>query len=160
MENATTPHPEWKLLFAQFNAADYGTFIPHEQIENIIGCKRSTKYYGLVNRWKTAMLKEASRQIEPVNSKGYEIVLPCAFRASAKKKMTSGHKRIRKAAEIVLNAPFALMPEDEQMKVGEMGTLITQILYFSKSTLKKVREIEKKTDQLMLDVGKALDIAD
>ena len=62
MEIATTPHPEWKLLFARFNAADYGTFIPHEQIENIIGCTRSTKYYGLVNRWKTAMLKEASRK--------------------------------------------------------------------------------------------------
>jgi hypothetical protein len=41
-----------------------------------------------------------------------------------------------------------------------MGMLISQVIFFQKATLKKVKAIDRKTDRLLLDVGKALEIAD
>lgn len=161
IDSELLPFPEWKMLIKAFSTSDYGTLITHEDIERILGCKRSEKrYYNLVKRWKREMLREASRQIECVTNKGYEIVKPEAFRLSAKRQMTLAHKRARAAGEIIIKAPVELMSEEEKVKLGSMGTLVSQLLHFSKATLKKVKEIEKPVDRLVLDVGKALDIAD
>lgn len=163
MNQQTKAHPEWRLLLQAFKDSDYGTMIPHEQIEQIVGFDRrrsSSKYYGCVNRWKKAMLREASRQVECENTKGYEIIKPEAFRVSAKKQLKFGNKRIKKAGEIVVNAPISLLTDDEKKKLGDTGIVISQILHFSKATMRKVKEIDKKTDKLLLDVGKALDVSD
>lgn len=156
-------HPEWKILFEEFKESDYGTVIPHEDIEALTGFTRKKtpqKYYGCVSRWKNSMLKEASRQIECVTIVGYEIVKPEKFRTSASRQLKFGNKRIKKAGEIIIQTPLLLLDEDEKKRIGETGVIISQILHFSKATMKKVREIDKKTDKLLLDVGKALDVAD
>ena len=156
-------HPEWKELMARFANCEYGTFIPHEKIESIINKERKghgSQYYTIINRWKKSMLEESSRQVECENSKGYLIIKPDEFRKSANRQIKFGYKRMRKAGNIVKNAPVELLSEAEQKKIGEMSTLLAQIIFFSKATLKKVKEIDKKTDQLLLDVGKALDVGD
>ncbi len=158
---ALTQHPEWKLLFDAFKGSEYGTFIPHGDIQHILGCNRSErKYYALVKRWKREMLKEACRQIECLNNKGYEVVRPEAFRLSARRQLKFAHRRMRTAGEIVVKAPVELLSDEEKAKLGVVGTLVSQLLHFSKATLKKVKEVEKPTDKLVLEVGKALDVAD
>jgi hypothetical protein len=153
-------HPEWKELLNKFKDCEYGTFIPHSTIEFIIGQKRGSKYYAIVNRWKKAMLEEASRQVEVEQTRGYEVVMPNRFRNSATKQIKFGYKRMNKAGKIIKNVPVNLLADGEKQKVGETAALLAQILHFGKSTLKKVKEIDKKTDKLLLDVGKALDIGD
>lgn len=161
MENMqVTPHPEWKILYEKFNEAEYGTFISHQELEELMGVKQSQKYYNLVGRWKNEMLRKASRHIECLNGKGYEIVKPNGFRGSANRQLKLGHKRIRKAGQIVVKAPLDLCSEDEKKKLGDMGVILSQILHYSKETMAKVKEIDKKTDQLMIDLTEALDVAD
>lgn len=155
-----TLYPEWKVLYGGFKDSDYGSIIFHERIEEIVGYKRGPKYYAIVNRWKKEMLREASRHIECINKTGYQIVKPELFRASAKKQLKLGHKRMRKAGEIAVNTPLHLVSDEEKVKIGDFGIILSQILNFSKETMKQVRAIDKKTDKIMLDVGKALDLAD
>jgi hypothetical protein len=156
-------HPEWKLLFEQYKNSAWGFFISHGEIEDIIGTSRrqaASKYYGIVNRWKREMLNEASKQIECRTSEGYEIVKPEEFRISATRQMKFGHKRIKKAGQIIVKTPMDLLEDDEKRKVIELGNLAATFIHFSKTTMKKVKQIDKKIDQLLLDVGKALDVGD
>ena len=156
-------HPEWKELFERFKSSPYGDLISHIEIESIVGLSRAgkeSKYYAVVNRWKKAMLDEASRQIECENSVGYRLVKPEEFRNSAGKQIKFGHRRMRKAGKIVKNVPMDLLSDEEKRKVGETSTILAQILHFTKATSRRLKEVEKKTDQLLLDVGKALDVGD
>ena len=106
------------------------------------------------------MLKDASRQIECEYTKGYRVVKPEEFRASAQKQIKFGQRRMQRAARIIVHTPIGLLSEAEKKKTGDMGILLSQLLHFQKATWRKVKEIDKKTDQLLLDVGKALEIAD
>jgi hypothetical protein len=156
-------HPEWKLLFEQYKNSTWRVFIPHKDIEGVIGITRklaASKYYGIVNRWKKAMLEEAGKQIECISSEGYQIIKPEEFRTSATRQMKFGHKRIKKAGQIIVKTPMDLLEDDEKRKVIELGNLAATFIHFSKTTMKKVKQIDKKIDQLLLDVGKALDVGD
>jgi hypothetical protein len=156
-------HPEWKELFETLRNQEYDTFIPHERVESIIGHLRRTaaeKYYSIVERWKREMLEQASRQIENVHGKGYRIILPNEFRGSATKQIKFGHRRMRKAGKIIVNTPMERLTDEEKTKVGEMSVILSQVMHFSKATLKKVKEIDKKTDQILLDLSKTLEVGD
>ena len=156
-------HPEWKLLYESFSDKDYDTFIPHGDIEAILGYDRKkehSKYYSFVEKWKKEMLTEASRHIECVNGEGYRIVRPDEFRKGASRQMKLGTKRFVKGGKILKNTPVDLLSEEEKNKLGQMSSVFAQLLHFQKATFKKVKEIDKKTDRLLLDVGKALDVAD
>jgi hypothetical protein len=159
----TKLHPEWRILYDAYKDSEYGMKIGHEELEQLIGFTREDnpeKYYASVNRWKKEMLEKDNRQIECINNIGYEIINPELFRMSANRQLKFGHKRINKAGKIITNAPVDKLNEDDRKKLTETGAIIAQILHFSKATMRKVKEIDKKTDQLLLDVGKALDIAD
>ena len=160
IHDGVTLHPEWKIIYEQFYQADYGTFIPHEDIERIIGIRRSQRYYNFVNRWKTEMIKKARRYIECENGKGYRVVLPEEFKGSAKRQFKLGHKRIRKAGEIVVKAPMELLADDERKKLEDLSIVISQVIYFNKESLTKIKQIDVKPDKLMLELNTALEVAD
>jgi hypothetical protein len=159
----TKQHPEWKMLFEIYKDHPYDTLIYHSELEEALKLTRDKKpedYYRIITKWRDMMLTEAQRQIECEYTVGYRIVRPEEFRTSAHRQMRLGSKRMKKAGKIIHEVPVSLLTEEEKRKAGEFGCLIAQVLHFSKATMRKVKEIDKKTDQLLLDVGKALDIAD
>jgi hypothetical protein len=163
MESHIKEHPEWKEMMAQYRGKEYGTFIPHDEIEKILNCSRfhnSNKYYGFVEKWKREMLKTESKQIECVHSSGYKIIEPQEFRASVSRQLRFAHRRNRKAGEISVKTPLERLSPEEKQKAVDTAAIVTQILHFSKATNKKIKQIDRKVDQLLLDVGKALDVAD
>lgn len=156
-------HPEWKEMMARCREKEFGTFIPHEEIEKILSCSRfrdSSKYYGFVEKWKKEMLKKEGKQIECIHSSGYKIIEPQEFRSSVARQLKLAHKRTRKAGEISVKTPLELLSPEEKQKAIDTAAIVTQILHFSKATNRKIKQIDRKVDQLLLDVGKALDVAD
>jgi len=163
MNDKIRQYPEWKELMENYRAVEYGTFVPHKDIESVLSFSRfqnPNKYYAFVEKWKKDMLKQESKQIECIHKSGYKIIEPQEFRSSVRRQLKFAHRRTRKAGEIHTNTPVELLSPEEKQKTINQGVVLTQLLYYSKAANKKIKQIDRKVDKLLLDVGKAMDVGD
>lgn len=160
MIQSVKEHPEWKIIYEKYRDADYGIFISHNELESDLGMSRGNKYYLAVNRWRKEMLNKIGKQIECENNKGYRVIEPKDYRHSAIGQLEKGKRRIRRGAKIMENTPYERLGDEERSKHMIVAAGIKQLVHFSKQAVFKIKQIDKKVDQLRLDIGRTLDVAD
>jgi len=138
-QNETKLFPVWKELVKVANTWEYGTFHPHEEIAEILGCEiKTSRYYGNIQKAKKALI-EYRKLLETHIDKGYFVTEIDRYNEVTFEDIRKSQKYLELSVLKSTYAPIELMDDQTRKKhdiflVKQVGLLNMSMPFYTEIT--------------------------